>query len=127
MPCVAARPGRVRILKEFQPNGNESCNGARMRFLCAALVVGLAGCSAPPPDPAATVHADARRGELLYDTACLQCHTTQAHWREKRLVRDWPGLLHQVTRWQAVAGQNWQAEEIEDVAEYLNQRFYKLP
>ena len=105
----------------------------RMRaFGLIAIFLALAACSAPPPQPVApqpvaTAGPDAKRGELLYETACIQCHTTQAHWRDKRLVRDWPGLLHQVNRWQAVAGQNWHAEEIEDVAEYLNQRFYKLP
>ena len=41
-------------------------------------------------------------------------------------MQDWQGLLRQVTRWQAVAGQRWRAEEIEDVAAYLNRRFYRL-
>lgn len=80
-----------------------------------------------PPAPATTASADAQRGQLLYEAACVECHSTQAHWRDKRLVRDWPGLVHQVTRWQAIAGQNWRREEVEDVAEYLDRRFYKLP
>jgi len=66
-------------------------------------------------------------GRLLYDTACVECHTTQAHWREKRLVRTRPDLVHQVMRWQAIVGQNWRREDVEDVAAYLNQQFYKLP
>ena len=49
------------------------------------------------------------------------------HWRDNRLVRSWPGLLQQVDRWQAVAGQNWSATEVSDVASYLNERFYQLP
>jgi mono/diheme cytochrome c family protein len=100
-----------------------------MRPIVLATALGLAvcACSAPPPGPAKTSSADAQRGQLLYDTACVECHSTQAHWRDKRLVRDWPGLVHQVTRWQAIAGQAWRREEVEDVAEYLNQRFYKLP
>jgi mono/diheme cytochrome c family protein len=134
MPCVAARPGRGRILKEFRAGGNEggndSCDGAgRMRpfTLAAALGLALSACSVPPPEPATSASADAQRGQLLYEAACVECHSTQAHWRDKRLVRDWPGLVHQVTRWQAIAGQNWRREEVADVAEYLNQRFYKLP
>ena len=71
--------------------------------------------------------ADPRRGELLYDTACLACHTTQPHWRDKRIVQSWPALLAEVSRWQRVAGQNWSDAEIRDVADYLNRRFYKLP
>lgn len=90
------------------------------------LLAVLAGCAKPAPEAALPV-ADARRGELLYDTACLACHTTQAHWRDRRIVQSWPDLLGQVTRWQQVAGQNWAGEEIRDVAAYLNRRFYKLP
>jgi len=101
--------------------------GPMRAFGLIAIFLALAACSAPPAQPLATAGPDAKRGELLYETACVQCHTTQAHWRDKRLVRDWPGLLHQVNRWQAVAGQNWRTEETEDVAEYLNQRFYRLP
>jgi mono/diheme cytochrome c family protein len=70
--------------------------------------------------------ADPARGQLLYQTACATCHTEQAHWRDKSMVRDWPGLIHQVARWQKVAGQTWRPEEIEDVAAYLNRRFYQL-
>lgn len=71
--------------------------------------------------------ADARRGELLYDTACGACHTEQAHWRDERLVRDWGTLVYQVARWQQNAGQGWGPAEIEDVAAYLNRRLYHLP
>ena len=71
--------------------------------------------------------ADEQRGRLLYETACVACHTTQAHWRDKRVVRSWSDLLGQVTRWQQNAGQNWSAHEIVDVAAHLNDRFYKLP
>lgn len=93
------------------------------------VFAGLAlwGCTAAPPEEEKSLTADAQRGRLLYDTACVECHTTQAHWREKRLVRTWPDLFHQVTRWQALSGQNWRKEEVADVAAYLNERFYKLP
>ena len=71
--------------------------------------------------------ADVQRGHLLYETYCIGCHTTQAHWREKHLVRSWTDLLYQVTRWQKNAGQNWSSEEINDAAAYLNEAFYKMP
>lgn len=71
--------------------------------------------------------ADEQRGRLLYETACVACHTTQAHWRDKRVVGSWSDLLGQVTRWQQNAGQNWGASEIVDVAAHLNDRFYRLP
>jgi mono/diheme cytochrome c family protein len=71
--------------------------------------------------------ADPRRGELLYDTACAACHSEQVHWREKRLVHDWTSLVYEVTRWQQIAGQTWSADEVRDVAAYLNCRLYRLP
>jgi mono/diheme cytochrome c family protein len=71
--------------------------------------------------------ADAKRGELLYDTACAACHTEQAHWRDERLVRDWGTLVYQVGRWQHNSGQGWGPAEVEDVAAYLNRRLYRLP
>jgi mono/diheme cytochrome c family protein len=96
-----------------------------MRFALIAVLL-LAGCGAGSPREAAGPAADAARGELLYDTACAACHTTQAHWRDKRVVRSWGDLVYQVTRWQQVAGQSWSAEEVADVAAYLNRRFYGL-
>lgn len=69
---------------------------------------------------------DPARGELLYRTTCAACHDEQAHWRQQRLVSDWPQLIYQVTRWQGNAGQNWRAQEIEDVAVYLNRRYYQV-
>jgi mono/diheme cytochrome c family protein len=29
------------------------------------------------------------RGELLYSTYCIGCHTAQIHWRDKTLATDW--------------------------------------
>jgi cytochrome c len=71
--------------------------------------------------------ADEGRGRLLYETACIACHTTQAHWRDKSIVRSWPELLYQVDRWQRNAGQKWISSDIVDVAAHLNNQFYKLP
>ncbi len=71
--------------------------------------------------------ADAQRGQLLYETHCSGCHTTQAHWRDKHIVRSWADLLFQVTRMQDNAGQEWGVTEITDVAAYLNEVFYKMP
>ena len=71
--------------------------------------------------------ADMQRGRLLYETHCVACHTTQAHWRDKHIVRSWADLLYQVARMQKNAGQDWSSSEIGDVAAYLNEQFYKMP
>jgi hypothetical protein len=79
------------------------------------------------PPEIATAAADVQRGRLLYETYCIACHTTQAHWRDKHIVRSWADLLYQVTRMQKNAGQDWSSNEIGDVAAYLNEIFYKMP
>ncbi len=76
---------------------------------------------------AAAAAADVQRGRLLYETYCIACHTTQAHWRDKHIVGSWSDLLYQVTRMQKNAGQDWSSTEISDVAAYLNEIFYKMP
>lgn len=94
------------------------------------LLLLCAACTAAPPGPRvgdARTPPSLERGQLLYENNCAACHTTQAHWRDKRIVKSWPDLIGQVAKWQAVAGQRWGAAEIEDVASYLNERFYRLP
>ena len=46
----------------------------------------------PMPDTAPT------RGQLLYNTHCIECHSVQIHWREARRAQDWSSLLMWVTR-----------------------------
>lgn len=70
--------------------------------------------------------ADEKEGRLLYETYCISCHTTQIHWREKRLAKDWITLKGQVDRWQLTIGQSWSRQQIDDVARYLNRQFYKF-
>jgi mono/diheme cytochrome c family protein len=67
------------------------------------------------------------RGELLYTTHCIACHTTRVHWRDRRMVTDYPSLVAQVARWQANTGLGWSSEEIRDVARYLDVTVYHLP
>ena len=67
------------------------------------------------------------RGQLLYGTHCIECHTTQMHWREQRLARDWPSLKAQVRRFQELAGLAWSDEDIDAVARHLNDTIYHFP
>ena len=82
---------------------------------------------------AMTLHAQApagvapSRGELLYTTHCIACHTTQVHWRDRRLATDFTGLVAQVVRWQKNAGLEWNSEEVHDVVRYLNSTIYRFP
>lgn len=67
------------------------------------------------------------RGELLYSTHCIACHTTQMHWRDQRLATDWASLKALVRRWQGVAQLGWNDDDIVEVARHLNERIYRFP
>ena len=69
-------------------------------------------------------HAQSR-GELLYSTHCVFCHTTEVHWRGKKLATDWTSLCVQVRRWQGNAGLAWNEADIREVATYLNESIYR--
>lgn len=64
------------------------------------------------------------RGEQLYTTRCAACHTTQVHWRDRRVATDWNSLRAQVMRWQAMGRLDWSPEDIDAVTRYLNESFY---
>ena len=66
-------------------------------------------------------------GELLYSTHCIACHTTQVHWREKRLATDWTSLKFQVRRWQENIGLDLGEDDVAAVASYLNGLYYHFP
>ena len=65
-------------------------------------------------------------GQLLYESNCLSCHLAKADWREKRLVNDWASMKTEIRRWQVNLGLRWSDEQVDQVAWYLNRRYYKL-
>ncbi len=67
------------------------------------------------------------RGELLYSTHCVTCHTTQMHWRSERQAFDWESVRFQVRRWQINAGLTWNEADISEVSRYLNETIYHYP
>lgn len=84
------------------------------------LLFGLLGHLATAAEP----ERDASRGELLYYTHCIACHTTEVHWREKKIATDWVTLKGQVNRWQGNSALGWGDEDITEVARYLNTLYY---
>lgn len=84
------------------------------------LIGNLADADAPPMRAAA-------RGELLYATHCIACHSAQVHWREKKLATDWTSLQSEVRRWQQASGPGWSDQDIAEVALYLNALYYRYP
>ena len=64
------------------------------------------------------------RGELLYTTHCISCHTTQMHWRDDRSASDWVTLQAQVRRWQNAVSLAWSEGDILEVSRFLNESIY---
>lgn len=68
--------------------------------------------------------ADVERGRLLYENHCLSCHESNVHIRETQAARSLAAVRAAIERWQAVGHLGWGAEEVGDVAAYLNATWY---
>lgn len=93
-----------------------------MRFVPFAFALALVLAA-----PAHAQGAAPSRGQLLYGNHCVECHTTQMHWRDQRLARDWGTLKAQVRRFQGIAGLNWSEDDVDAVTRYLNETIYRFP
>ncbi len=96
-------------------------NVFRAALATAAVLVGTAAVAQVPSQPVPT------RGELLYTTHCISCHTTQMHWRDNKQATDWESIKTQVRRWQAITGLAWSDADITQVSRYLNDTIYSYP
>ncbi len=95
-----------------------------LRLLTRTTVAALACAGAAALAQPATAPT---RGQLLYATHCIECHSTQMHWRDQRQARDWDGLKAQVRRWQGNAALGWSDADIAEVARHLNDTIYYYP
>ncbi|HSH06729.1 MAG TPA: hypothetical protein VLA41_03630 [Burkholderiales bacterium] len=94
-----------------------------MRAIGLALTLTLAAGSAAgqgAPDPA--------RGKSLYETHCGGCHYARLHERprERSLVHSLAELRSEVARRAALTGRPFTLDDLDDIAEYLNQSYYGL-
>lgn len=87
-----------------------------LALICAVFAHTASAAGETPPDLG--------RGELLYETHCTSCHNTEVHWRDKRLATDWASLRAEVHRWQDNASLGWSDEDVAEVTQYINARYY---
>lgn len=102
---------------------------AALALLLLPLVPALPPAAQAPavPPPAAQPPAAPARGELLYTTHCVACHTREVHWRARRVARDWSSLTAETQRWQRNLGLGWSDDDVDEVARYLNTTIYRFP
>lgn len=94
---------------------------ARASLFAGAMVV-LCAYSVP-----VSAAASAERGQMLYENHCTSCHTSTVHIREQRKSKS-PAEVHAwILRWSGELKLNWSENELVDVYQYLNNRFYKFP
>ena len=101
-----------------------------------ALAAKLVDAPPPPLIPEAELEKDGTpkkpalletptRGQLLYENHCMGCHESVVYIRTRRLIKSLPELRAETGRWATYTNLPWGKEELEDVVEFLNSRFYK--
>ena len=73
------------------------------------------------------VSADAERGRLLYENHCTVCHTSTVHIRDQRKSKSPAEMRNWILRWSGELKLNWSKDELADVYQHLNDRYYKFP
>jgi mono/diheme cytochrome c family protein len=89
-----------------------------MRILTISLAAAI--CSAPG------YAANGDNVQKLYEQHCVSCHGTELYTREDRKVTSLPALKQQVRRCETALGLRWFDEEIADVAQFLNEHYYRF-
>lgn len=70
---------------------------------------------------------DLDNGKQLYEQHCTRCHTEEIFQRPQRLVNSREQLIERIKQCELSNELTWFEEEIEDVAAWLAQEFYKFP
>lgn len=96
-----------------------ACTGLLAAALAALWLAGFV-----PP----ALAQDAGRGKALYETHCLTCHYERIHKRDasRSLVRSLPQLRAEVARRAEQTKRRFSIEDVDDIAEYLNQSHYRF-
>ena len=78
--------------------------------------------------------ADMANGEKLHAQHCVACHTSMTggdgstlYTRSNRRVASLDGLGKQVRRCRDNLGLTWFDDQVQDVVDHLNARYYKFP
>jgi mono/diheme cytochrome c family protein len=97
-----------------------------IQTLYLALIMAIAPASSVnAAEPAPVRQADFRRGWQLHDDACTGCHGASMYSRPYHERNPYFTVRKQVEIWQEFVGMGWSAQQIDDVAYYVQKRFYE--
>lgn len=88
-----------------------------------AWIIGLGAATAMP---SAWADGDIGRGAKLHEQNCFGCHDTRVYTRPNRIIHSYGDLENRVRFCETQNGLAWDDQQIEDVAAYLNAKFYKF-
>lgn len=91
----------------------------RIAIGCALAAAFHSSLGAPPPRI-----PDPERGALLYENQCIGCHTSVLHVREDRRSASYAAMRDTVRHWAQVQHLEWTEQEVDDVATFLEARYY---
>ena len=87
---------------------------------CTLILTGLLSLSSNSPA------ADISHGKALQQKNYMACHDDGMYTRDELKVTSLDGLHKQVKRCELTLGLKWFEDDVNDVAGYLNESFYKL-
>ena len=70
--------------------------------------------------------SDAANGKKLYHQGCTGCHNTEIHTRPNKIIFSKKALFKRIKFCDSMAGNHFNDQQVSDIAEYLNQNFYKF-
>lgn len=71
------------------------------------------------------VNNEVPRGEMLYKNHCRVCHESNVHVRENHKAKSIADIVSWVTRWSSHLNLGWNIDDINDVAHFLDEKYYK--
>jgi len=74
----------------------------------------------------AAANGNAFAGQKLHNQNCTSCHDSRIYTRPNRIIHSYVDLKRRVKFCESNNGLDWNTQEIEDVATYLNQKHYKF-
>jgi len=91
-------------------------------FLCL-LAWALPGSA---DDTVSDLDVSTRFGQGLYENHCPDCHESSVHIRKRHKARSMADIKAWIRRWSDYKQLGWGEREIDQVAAYLNEQFYKF-